>query len=108
MKYEFSQQIFEKSSNIIFHENPSSGSWVVPFGRTDRTKLIVAFRNFAEAPKIGRTMAEGISCLSVTAEARVQSQASPCGICGGIGSTGMGFSPTTSALPPQYNSASAP
>jgi len=26
MKLEFSRQIFEKSSNIEFHENPSSGS----------------------------------------------------------------------------------
>jgi len=48
----FSRQIFEKFSNIKFHENPSSGSRVVPCGRidgrTDMTKLIVAFRNFAE------------------------------------------------------------
>jgi len=27
---------FEKSSNIIFHENPSSGSRVVACGRTNR------------------------------------------------------------------------
>jgi hypothetical protein len=43
MKLEFSRQIFEKYSNIKFHENPSSGSRVVPRGRTDMTKLIVAF-----------------------------------------------------------------
>ena len=49
MKLEFSRQIFEKSSNIKFHENPSSGSRVVPCGRTYMTKLIVAFRNFASA-----------------------------------------------------------
>jgi len=36
MKLEFSQQIFGKSSNIKFHENPSSGIRLVPFGRTDR------------------------------------------------------------------------
>jgi len=36
MKLEFSRQIFEKYSNIKFHENPSSGSRVVPFGRTER------------------------------------------------------------------------
>jgi hypothetical protein len=47
----FSRQIFKKYSNIKFHENPSSGSRVVPCGQTDRTKLIVAFRNFANAPK---------------------------------------------------------
>jgi len=32
-----------------FHENPSSGSLVVPCGRTDMTKLVVAFRNFAKS-----------------------------------------------------------
>jgi len=36
MKIEISQQIFEKSSNINFHENPSSRSRVVPCGRTWR------------------------------------------------------------------------
>jgi len=35
MKLEFSQQTFEKSSNIRFFENSSSGSRVVPCGRTD-------------------------------------------------------------------------
>jgi hypothetical protein len=35
MKLEFSRQIFEKSSPIKFHENTSSGSRVVPCGRTD-------------------------------------------------------------------------
>jgi len=35
MKLEFSRQIFEKYSNIKFHENPSIGSRVVPFGQTD-------------------------------------------------------------------------
>jgi hypothetical protein len=39
IKLEFSRQIFGKSSNIKFHENPSSGSRVVPYGRTDMTKL---------------------------------------------------------------------
>jgi hypothetical protein len=54
MKLEFSVQFF-KSLNSKLHENLSSGSRVVPCGRTDRrtdmTKLIVAFRNFADAPK---------------------------------------------------------
>ena len=36
MKLEFTRQIFEKFSNIKFHENPSSGRRVVPCGRTDR------------------------------------------------------------------------
>ena len=36
MKLEFSRQIFEKSSHIKFNESSSSGSRVVPRGRTDR------------------------------------------------------------------------
>jgi hypothetical protein len=55
MELEFSRQIFEKYSNIRFHENPSSESRVVPCGqtdgRTDMTKLIAAFLNFANTPK---------------------------------------------------------
>jgi hypothetical protein len=54
MQLELSGEIFEKYSDIKFHENPSLGSRV-PCGRadgqTDITKLIVAFRNFAIAPK---------------------------------------------------------
>jgi len=53
----FSRQVFEKSSNIKFHENPFHGSRIVPCGRTDRqtdvTKLlvIVAFLDYANPPK---------------------------------------------------------
>jgi hypothetical protein len=35
MKLEFSRQISQKNSNIKFDQNPSSGSEVVPCGRTD-------------------------------------------------------------------------
>jgi len=35
MNLKFSLHIFEKYSNINFYENPSSGSRVVPCGRTD-------------------------------------------------------------------------
>ena len=60
MKFEFSRQILKKKhSNINFHEIPASGRCVVPCGqtgrhtdgRTDLTKLIIAFRNFVNAPK---------------------------------------------------------
>ena len=55
MKFEFSEQIFEKYSNIKFHEYLSSRRRVVPGGptdrRTDMTRLIAASRNFAHAPK---------------------------------------------------------
>ena len=36
IKLEFSQQIFEKYSNIKFHENPSSANPVIACRRTDR------------------------------------------------------------------------
>ena len=52
MTLEFSRQ-FSKETNIKFHENPSSGSRLLPCGRTRRadiTKLAVAFSNFANAP----------------------------------------------------------
>jgi len=51
----FFRENFEKYSNIKFHENPSNASRVVPCERTDRrtgvTKIIVAFRYFANALK---------------------------------------------------------
>ena len=61
MKLKFSPQIFEKSSKIKFHENPSSWSRNVPCGRretdgqphkqADMEKLIVALRSSATAPR---------------------------------------------------------
>jgi hypothetical protein len=56
MKLKFSRQILGKWKYTKFHENPSSGSLVVPCGQTDDlrtglTKLIVAFRNFASHAK---------------------------------------------------------
>jgi len=54
MKIKFSREIFEKSSNIKFHEYSSSESRVVSCGRTDMTKLVVAFRNFGNALKINK------------------------------------------------------
>jgi hypothetical protein len=45
----------EKHINITFHENPPSDSRVPSGGsdgQTDRIKLIVALRNFSNAPKI--------------------------------------------------------
>jgi hypothetical protein len=51
MKLEFSRQIFEESSNIKSHQNLSSGIRVVPRGQTDMTKLLLALREFANAPE---------------------------------------------------------
>jgi len=57
MKLEFSQRTFKKYSNTKFHENPSSGSQVLPCGQTDEhtdmTNLTVAFHKFANVPKKG-------------------------------------------------------
>jgi hypothetical protein len=52
MKFEFSQQIFEKSLNIKFHQNAFNGSQVVPFGQTENHEEAVTFRNFDNAPKV--------------------------------------------------------
>ena len=50
IKLEFPRQIFVKSSNIKFHENPYKRSSVLPYGRTHMTKLTVAFSQFTNAP----------------------------------------------------------
>jgi len=50
IKLEYFQQIF-RFSNVKFHENPFSGSRVVPCGKTYTTNLTAAFRNFANWPK---------------------------------------------------------
>lgn len=59
MKLAFSQPVFEKYSNIVFHEHPSNGSRAVPCERTegrsdrltdtDKTTPIAAYRSFANA-----------------------------------------------------------
>jgi hypothetical protein len=54
IEFELSRQFFEKYISIKFYENPSSGRRVIPCGqdrRTEITKLLVAFRNFANVPK---------------------------------------------------------
>jgi hypothetical protein len=48
----FLERFFKQISNIKFNQNPSSGSRVVPAdGRTDMTKVIAAFGNYANAPQ---------------------------------------------------------
>jgi len=55
IKREFRRQMFEKSSNIKFNKNPSSGSRVVPRGRTEKhtdiTRLSDAFCNLQTCQK---------------------------------------------------------
>jgi hypothetical protein len=55
VKLVFSRYIFKNVLNIIFNQNPSSGSRVVPSGhrdkRTDGRKDAHDERHFAKAPK---------------------------------------------------------
>jgi hypothetical protein len=52
MILEVFRQIFENDSSIKFHENPSSGSPVVPCGQTERhDEANGRFSHFANAPK---------------------------------------------------------
>jgi hypothetical protein len=53
-------------------------------------------------------MAQAVSRQPLTAEARVRSRISPCGICGAQSDIGTGFSPNSSVLPCQYHSTGAP
>jgi hypothetical protein len=53
MKLEFSRQIFEIYPRIIFNEDRPVGSDLFHAnGQTHMTKLIVLFRNFANAPEM--------------------------------------------------------
>jgi hypothetical protein len=55
MKLEYRRQILERYSDISFHENPSSGSRVVPCRQKHMTKLLVAFSSFANVSKSEET-----------------------------------------------------
>jgi hypothetical protein len=56
----------------------------------------------------GRAMAQAVSRRPVTAEDRVRSWVSPCGICGRQSGTGTRFSPSVSVFPCQFHSTGAP
>jgi hypothetical protein len=71
IKFEFPRQIF-KNAQISFHHNPFSGRRVVPCGQTDMTRLIVVFRNIANAPnnppahdKTGRPVRQKVNKFSL-------------------------------------------
>ena len=57
MKLEISGEILVKSSNVKFHENPSSRRrvvqcrWMDGQPETDMTKVIVIFHNFGKTSK---------------------------------------------------------
>ena len=50
----YGQRGRKKYSYTKFHENPFSGSRAVFCGRTDITKLIVSYCNFADVPKANK------------------------------------------------------
>ena len=57
VELKYSRQIFEQTFNTKFHENPPSGSRVVPFGRTNgrtdkRDEANSKKKSFTNAPKI--------------------------------------------------------
>ena len=58
MKLELSQHIFQKYASIEFYENSSSGSRVVPCGKTDRLyeakSLFAIFRTRVKRRKVAR------------------------------------------------------
>jgi hypothetical protein len=53
-------------------------------------------------------MTQAVSRRPLTAEDRVRSRVSPCGICGGQRGTGTDFSPITSVFPCPFHSTGAP
>ena len=75
MKLAFPWKFWKKYFNTKFYEFSFSGSQIVPCGRTDgrtdgrsegqtdMTKLIIAFRNFANAPNNENTNADLILLL---------------------------------------------
>jgi hypothetical protein len=79
-----------------------------------RYSVIGSYVNFIQLKHIsnvyrhGSAMAQAVSRRPPTAEARVRSRLSPCGICGEQSGTGTGFSPSSSVLPCQFHSTGAP
>jgi hypothetical protein len=71
---------------------------------TDKQVVLVDTRTKGQD---GRAMAQAVSRRPPTAEARVRSRVSPCGICGGQCGTGTGFSPSYSVFTRLFHSTGA-
>jgi hypothetical protein len=72
------------------------------------TRLFTLSNTADSKQECGRAMAQAVSRRPPTAEARVRSRVSPCGICGGQSGIWTGFSPSTSVFPCQFHSTGAP
>jgi len=74
MNLELFRQVFEKYSDIKCNVNPSSGSGIVSCrktdGHADLTNLIVAYHNFANAPKILHSARTVFTCFVFISEQR--------------------------------------
>jgi hypothetical protein len=68
MKLEFSRQIFEKKKTSRMSFEGETSCSMRTDGRIDMTKLIVAFRNFANAPKELRNTVSQVEELLATSE----------------------------------------
>jgi len=82
-KPQFSQQIFEKYSNVKFHESPSSESRFVSCGRTERYDEVNSrYRNFVNVVKTERTVNKKmIENITITNSAMRSSSKSECYKC---------------------------
>jgi hypothetical protein len=85
-------------------ENPVT--WPVFSG--GRNFVIKNYSDEFQVESVNIMMPTAVSCRPLTAEARVRSRVSPCGICGGPNGNGTDFSPSTSVFPCQFHSTGAP
>jgi len=69
MKLELSRQIFEKYSNIIFHDNQSRGSRVVPCGQMDTHDELNSLCNIRGT--IRNSLTQPFIDISITTDTRV-------------------------------------
>jgi hypothetical protein len=75
---------------------------------TMKLAVLLVLRSSPVITTTGCTMAQAVSRRPVTAEARVRSVVSPCGICGRQSGTGTSFRSSTSVFPYQFHSTSSP
>jgi hypothetical protein len=105
---------FRSALAFIFHEHcvirglwhstitANTNAYRLYFAALDRQGTVQA------KAKLGRAVAQAVSRRPPTAEARVRSRVSPCGIFGGQSGTVTGFSPSTSVFPCQFHSTAVP